>query len=154
MEIGYELPLDADGFLRRKCPHCEQEFKWHHGPTEDAPSDFVYGDVYWCPRCGRAAALDQWFTQAQIDHQLAVVKAALPDVLGEALRSTSGSSSRSGITFSAKPSADRPSEPDPLVEPDDMDVIASPCHPWEPVKVPADAATPVYCLLCGEAYAV
>ena len=31
------LPLDSDGFLRRECPHCVQQFKWHHGPTADRP---------------------------------------------------------------------------------------------------------------------
>ena len=51
-------------------------------------------------------------------------------------------------------SNDRTEVPDPLVEADDMAIIAPPCHPWEPVKVPDDSAAPYYCLLCGAAYAV
>ena len=50
---------------------------------------------------------------------------------------------------------DRPESPDPLVEDDDMAMVgARPCHPWEPVKIPADATAPFYCLICGQAYAV
>jgi len=51
-------------------------------------------------------------------------------------------------------SNDHPQAPDPLVERDDMMIIAPPCHQWEPVKVPDKSAAPYYCLLCGEAYAV
>jgi hypothetical protein len=34
-----------------------------------------------------------------------------------------------------------------------MLIITPPCYPWEPVKVPDDAAAPFYCLICGDAYA-
>ena len=42
--------------------------------------------------------------------------------------------------------------PAPLVEPNDMLIIESPCHPWEPVKVPQARAgsSPLFCLVCGE----
>ncbi|GGT27906.1 hypothetical protein GCM10010271_34830 [Streptomyces kurssanovii] len=33
MEIPMNLPLDNDGFVRRECPHCVSQFKWHHGPA-------------------------------------------------------------------------------------------------------------------------
>ena len=33
MEVSF--PLDSDGFIRRECPHCEREFKWHHGPANE-----------------------------------------------------------------------------------------------------------------------
>jgi hypothetical protein len=56
-----------------------------------------------------------------------------------------------GITFKKSSGADRPNPPTPLVERDDMTQIMSPCHPWEPVKIPEDAALPYYCLACGEA---
>ncbi|WP_162236706.1 hypothetical protein [Curtobacterium sp. Leaf261] len=153
MEILIEFPLDADGFLRRECPHCEQEFKWYHGPTDEAPADFVYGDTYFCPRCGRAADPDQWFTQEQISYQEAVVAAAAPGIIADAIEQEFKSSRNSGMTFK-RGKADGPAEPDPLVEPDDMAMLAPPCHPWEPVKVPNDAVMPVHCLLCGQAFAV
>jgi hypothetical protein len=40
----------------------------------------------------------------------------------------------------------------PLVEPDDMTMIASPCHGFEPVKVADDWTKPLYCLVCGQAF--
>ena len=50
MEIRASLPLDAD-FLRRQCPECGRQFKWHVGPTEDTPEEFVDPPVYHCPYC-------------------------------------------------------------------------------------------------------
>ncbi|MDO8364249.1 MAG: hypothetical protein Q7V88_15260 [Actinomycetota bacterium] len=47
-----------------------------------------------------------------------------------------------------------PGHPDPLKEPDDMVTVASPCHWYEPVKVPAEHTGPLYCLICGTAFAV
>ena len=41
--------------------------------------------------------------------------------------------------------------PDSLIEPDDMVIIAGPCHSWEPVKVAEEATAPFYCLVCGAA---
>lgn len=73
MDISIQLPLDADGFLRRECPNCEQEFKWHHGTTDAAPTDFIYPDLYWCPRCGKSADHDSWWTTAQLEYQQQVV---------------------------------------------------------------------------------
>lgn len=153
MEIAYELPLDEDGYLRRECPHCEQEFKWYHGRTPQAPDAFVHGDVYWCPRCGRSAAQDQWFTQAQVQYQQELVVAAASDLVGDVLADAFKPLQRSGITFKRGPRRGTTDQPDPLVEPDDMDIIAPPCHPWEPVKVPVGAQAPFFCLVCGESYA-
>ncbi|TFC27614.1 hypothetical protein E3O55_11985 [Cryobacterium sp. MDB1-18-2] len=154
MEIGYTLPLDADGYLRRECPHCEQEFKWHHGPTPNAPEDFVYDAVYWCPRCGQSAANDQWFTQEQVEFQQGTLEAAAPDLINDMLADAFKPSRRSGITFKQPSRQGSTGQPDPLVEPDDMVIVAPPCHSWEPVKVPEDAEIPFHCLICGAAYAV
>ncbi len=43
--------------------------------------------------------------------------------------------------------------PDPS-EPLDMIIVASPCHKWEPVKIPEDHVGIVHCLICGEAFAI
>ncbi len=40
-----------------------------------------------------------------------------------------------------------------LTEPDDMRIVASPCHDYEPVKVPEAEAGPFHCLVCGGAFA-
>ncbi len=153
MEIPISLPLDADGFLRRECPSCEQEFKWHHGPTEDAPNDFVYPGVYWCPRCGQSAGHDSWWTPDQLAYQQEVVSAAAHDYLGDVLKDAVKPLRGSFISVEVEQS-ERPAEPDPLVEADDMVMISPPCHPWEPVKVPEGVQAPHYCLVCGMAYVV
>jgi hypothetical protein len=153
MEIEMELPLDTDGFLRRECPYCELEFKWHHGKTESAPATFVYPSVYWCPRCGRSAGHDAWWTKDQLRYQQEVVGGVAGDVIGEALMEAFGTRRNSPIGFEVQQGG-RPEVPDPLFEPDDMMMIAPPCHSWEPVKVPEDSVAPYFCLVCGAAYAV
>lgn len=103
----------------------------------------------WCPRCGRSAPLDAWWTQAQIKYQQAVLAVSAGDILGDAFKSVRSDFLRFEVNSSAK----QP-RPDPLVEPDDMLMIAPPRHPGEPVKVTSEAAGPFYCLLCGQAYAL
>lgn len=147
------LPLDADGFLRRECPSCEREFKWHHGPTDDAPSDYVYPDLFRCPLCGTAAGSDSWWTPAQLEHVQQAAAGAVHDQLDDIFRRTFKPSRNSFVQVKVS-SGQRPNDPDDMVEQDDMAMIAPPCHPWEPVKVPHDAVAPFYCLLCGTSYAV
>jgi hypothetical protein len=61
---------------------------------------------------------------------------------------------KKGITFKANPefSLDIPT-PEPLVEPDDMVIVEPPCHQNEPLKVPEEATSRIYCLICGSAFA-
>jgi hypothetical protein len=145
------LPLDDDGFLRRECPHCLQEFKWHHGPTADQPGHEADPPVYFCPRCGVSAAPDQWWTKGQLAFmQEYVAGPALREAAEGIEKAFRGSR---GVTF--KPGHfDEPEPPPALHEPDDMIILAPPCHPWEPVKVPEDVLSRVYCLICGEPFAV
>lgn len=42
--------------------------------------------------------------------------------------------------------------PEPLSEPDDMVIVEPPCHPNEPIKVPAEATQRVHCLICGSPF--
>ena len=154
MEIQMELILDSDGFLRRECPHCEREFKWHHGPTETTPEAFVYPDVYWCPRCGQSAAHNAWWTPAQLDYQQEYLTAVSSDIVNDALRDAFGTRRSKNFKFTPAPRTGAVNTPAPPEEPDDMEMIAPPCHPWEPVKVPDDARPPHYCLLCGDSFAV
>lgn len=146
METSIEFFPDSDGFIRRECPHCEQTFKWHVGPTNEQPDDAVEADVYWCPRCGLSAAKDQWWTQDQLEIQREYMLAVAQDMVADALKGTFGKA--------AQWSGPRAAIPDPLVELDDMMIVAPPCHPWEPVKVPQEAGFGLYCLICGESYSV
>jgi hypothetical protein len=148
MQVPVEYPLDSYHFLRRECPHCEQEFKWHHGPTDSRPDDAVDPPRYSCPLCGQQADHDQWFTQEQVQYQHEVVNFYAPDAINAELKKAFGKN--------YKPGKNNAPAPTPLVEPDDMLMVEPPCHPWEPVKVPQDRADsgPLYCILCGETYSV
>lgn len=146
------ISLDSDGFLRRECPHCEQEFKWHHGRIDGTPADWIDPDIYWCPRCGASAGHDAWWTQDQVAYQESFIEAVAPDVVTDALADAFRGSRH--IKFQREPRVGLSTTPAPPAEPDDMEMIASPCHPWEPVKVSAPANSPYYCLVCGEPYAV
>ena len=144
------IPLDGDGFLRRECPHCHEEFKWHNGPTADRPEGQVDPAVYHCPRCGVPAGPDEWSTHEQDAYmeQLAIGHGfrEASDMIEQALRGAK--------SWTYKPSdADEPTPPAALHEPNDMIILASPCHTWEPVKVPEEATGRVYCLVCGEPFA-
>lgn len=67
MELRITLPLD-NGFLRRECPHCRRQFKWHDGPTDARPSDAPDPPFYHCPYCGDPAPPDAWWTEEQLEH--------------------------------------------------------------------------------------
>lgn len=56
-----------------------------------------------------------------------------------------------GLTYE-RGKVNEPEPPTALYEPDDMTIVAPPCHPWEPVKVPEVAAR-VHCLVCGKPFA-
>lgn len=152
MEIS--LPLDRDGFLRRECPRCTREFKWHNGPANEEAEHQPPSETFYCPLCGEPAGPESWWTQAQ----LRLIENATERVVGEELddmfkgleRSTRGNRF---IEFKAQ-GGDVPDPSEPLVEPDDMIIVASPCHKWEPVKIPEDHVGIVHCLICGEAFAI
>jgi hypothetical protein len=144
------LPLDSDGFVRRECPSCFQQFKWHYGPTADRPEGEIDPVVYFCPLCGVSAGLDEWWTQEQLAFMEESAAGPLlreaSDHIEKALRGVKGLTYKRG-------QLDEPEPPSALHEPDDMLTVASPCHPWEPVKIPEEAALQVHCLICGEQFA-
>lgn len=145
-----EYPIDCDGFLRRECPSCAGEFKWHNGPTDSRPDDVVDPPQYSCPLCGQRANHDQWFTQRQVEYQQELVNYHAADVVNDAMKEAFRGSKN--ITYT--PGRNTAPPPTPLYEPDDMQIIEPPCHPWEPVKVPEERADSgaLYCLICGESY--
>jgi len=154
MDIPVPLPLDQDGLIRRECPSCRRQFKWHNGPANEEAEAEGSPPIYYCPICGEPAPQDAWFTEEQLTFARGN---ALPAVMREVqreLKHAFGKSSRgSGFRFEAN-HAGIPDVPGALVEPNDMQIIASPCHSYEPVKVPDDAAGPFHCLICGQRFAV
>lgn len=154
IRVPVSLPLDDDGFLRRECPTCEQEFKWYsHSEGSD---DAEHVDQYFCPRCGIGAGLDQWWTPAQLEYTRGVAAPAIDDMVNDMLdEARKPLRSRKFITVkrTGRFCFDVPA-PQPLTEPNDMVIVESPCHPNEPVKVPEEATSQVYCLICGASFAV
>lgn len=151
MEI--ELPLDTHGFLRRQCPACQREFKWHNGPLENAPEGADDVDVYYCPYCGEPADVDEWWTEEQVELIQSVV---LDEVASDAAQSLEGAArdlNSSGI-IGVSVRYDPPNPPAPLDESDDMTAVASPCHAYEPVKIAKDWQSRIHCLVCGAPYQV
>ena len=154
MDISINLPLDNDGFLRRECPHCMGYFKWHHGPANEEAEQHTDPDTYYCPLCGQPAGPDSWWTTEQLEFaQGAALPAVLTDLENEFGRAFKKSGNRH-LRIEMTGHFDTPDAPSPLSEPDDMAIITSPCHGYEPVKVPEDRAMPFYCLVCGRAFAV
>jgi hypothetical protein len=150
---SYSISLPADGpFLRRECPSCTRQFKWHHGPTEDRPEGEVDPSVYFCPYCGQSAPPDHWWTQEQIDYTQQVSAGPILREMAGELQKNLRSSRNS--TFKLSVDHDEPETPAPLHEPTDMGIVSSPCHPWEPFKVLEDWTEPVHCLVCGERFSV
>lgn len=151
MEIPVTLPLDSDGFLRRECPHCEGQFKWHSGPANEEAEQHQTLPAYHCPLCGEPADHDSWWTTEQIEYAQGVAAPqAMQVVANELAKAFKG---MKNVTY--KPGRiDSPDAPMPLTEQDDMVIVTSPCHAYEPVKVPDDHPTPLHCLVCGSAFAV
>jgi hypothetical protein len=137
-EISVPIPTDSDGYLRRQCPTCDQQFKWHHGPVDDAAASAATPPlVYYCPLCGASADVDSWWTTEQIEY---AQEAAMPDILQQL------EDEIPEITVELPP------PPAELVEPNDMQVVIAPCHAYEPVKVPESQQQPFHCLVCGDRY--
>lgn len=140
MTIPVPIPADTDGFMRRRCPNCRVEFKWHLGPINDEAAAAQPQSIYYCPLCGQSAAVDSWCTPAQLEYAQRV---AMPEIL----RQLEDEIPEIMVT-------DVPAPPAPMVEPNDMQIIVPPCHTFEPVKVPDGDQGPFHCLLCGDKFAV
>lgn len=151
IEMTVTLPLDSDGFLRRECPHCERQFKWHDGPANEEAEQHEDPSAYYCPLCGEPAGLDSWWTREQLDYAEGSMKpVAMQALADEFAKSFRG---MKGVTY--KPGRlDEADTPMPLTEPDDMVIVTSPCHAYEPVKVPDDRPDVLHCLVCGAQFAV
>jgi hypothetical protein len=154
MEIEVSLPLDGDGFLRRECPHCLRRFKWHDGPANEEAESQPVPSAYHCPFCGQPAGNESWFTTEQVEFLDAAAAPAIAQLLDDQLDKVFRGASSKHVKFKRTGRMEAPPHPDPLAEPDDMVIVASPCHGYEPIKVPEDASGPLFCLVCGAAFAL
>jgi hypothetical protein len=150
MSIPMSVPLDTDGFLRRECSTCERQFKWFSGATADRPDDAVDADNYCCPYCGVAAATDQWWTREQLDYASELATAAFSDVVEEHVRSWPAV--KTGLVQTSVEYSGSSTPPSTIDELNDMVMVASPCHSWEPIKVTEGWDEPLHCLVCGDLF--
>lgn len=145
MEMTITLPLDSDGFLRRECPACEQQFKWLPSDEEAHPAP----DRYFCPYCRRPAALDAWWTPDQLAYASDL---AASEFVGPALEEMADEFNRAmpqrGLVQLSM-EASSPGCPTPISEPDDMVRVEFECHSTEPLKIDVDLTREPGCLVCG-----
>ena len=154
MEIPISIPLDDDGFLRRQCPNCGRHFKWHSGPANEEAESHTSPDEYHCPLCGKPASNDSWWTEAQKEYAQAQAAPEIARYMDQALGDVFKNFRSDFIRIEQTKHLDIPDAPAPQVEPNDMEIVMSPCHPYEPVKVPDDHAGILFCLVCGDQFAV
>ena len=150
MKSTISLPLD-DGFLRRECPNCHRPFKWHNGPTDARPDDFVDPKQYHCPYCGLQADVGSWFTQEQTGYISEIAGHEFSGMIeGELERAFKPLKNSDFISVSVdyKPEP----KPRPLKEQADMTLVEPPCHPFEPLKVQEGWDLGLHCLVCGASF--
>lgn len=153
LSVPVNVPLDSDGFLRRECPTCEEEFKWF--VHSEGSTDAEHVDQYFCPRCGVAAGLGKWWTPAQLEYAQGIAAPAMDQLVNDMLDNAFAPLRNSKfiqVKRTGRFSFDTPT-PEPMIEPDDMVIVESPCHPNEPVKVPEEYTSKVFCLICGSPFA-
>lgn len=146
IEIRLEIPEDRDGFFRRECPSCEQQFKAFAGEHD---SGVV---THYCPLCGEPESADNenWLTPEQAEFARdSALAGGLDDLMDQIFKDASSKHFKMKRTGSMAPEP-----PSPITEPNDMSIVIPPCHEDEPVKVPEDLPGPFFCLVCGEQFAV
>lgn len=147
------FPLD-NGYLRRECPSCLRQFKWHHGPTVDRPASAIDPDVYFCPYCGESAPPQHWWTNEQLQYARGLLAGPAMNMVADSIDDMLRRLPKTGLLAIE---LQRPAEPEPppaLHEPTDMALLQPPCHPWEPFKVEDEWTGALHCILCGERFAV
>jgi hypothetical protein len=148
IRLELDLPTDSDGFLRRHCPSCGRQFKWFSGATAERPEDAVDPDEYSCPYCGTTG--DDWLTDEQLEYAQRSTSSMFSKVVEDEISSWPKIDTDL-VKVSVEYSGDS-TPPTSLDEPNDMIIVASPCHPWEPIKVSEAWDGPVNCLVCGSPF--
>lgn len=152
VSIAISLPLDADGFLRRECPHCGRQFKQRNTLSDEESTEYGSLENDFCPYCHETA--DTWWTQEQINYaeQLLLEEVVAPELhrLKHEIESFNyrGNFVQIGVTLPQLPEAT------PLTEPNDMVRVDFPCHPEKPIKIVETWKQEIACVICGIQYPV
>ncbi len=142
------MPLDSEGFLRRRCQSCSREFKWLHTPDGSANAVAPPPGGYYCPYCGIQS--HEWMTDAQSALVNETVQREAVQIAQRQLNQAMKDAVRGSKFLSYKESPGKPMpEPHPLSEDDDMKRIDFQCHPTEPIKIEESWSGSLYCLICS-----
>ncbi len=146
-QTSMSVPLDSDGFLRRECPTCEQEFKVfvHQEEGDEADAQGASPGGYYCPYCAIQADPNAWFTKSQLE---AAESQLMNEFVGPMLDEFKRSIESSPFVSVNVNKTDEPVSE--LTESDDMRRVDVACHSETPVKVAVDHAGPVHCMICGQ----
>jgi hypothetical protein len=153
MELEFQISKDEDGFVWRQCPACESKFKWHDGPLSDVEDD-VSVTAYYCPLCGASAEPSSWLTYEQIEAAENALTVRTQQMLGDVFNNTKKPKRNSFIQVDWKLDLPEVGVAQLEAHDDDFDIVASPCHPLEPVKVSVKDRTEFHCLICGDQFRV
>ena len=116
--------------------------------------EFVDPEVYFCPYCGATAPAGSWWTKEQLEFAQQSAIGPVSRAMGDAIENAFGHQRSDSLIRIEVKRGDVPDSPGALHEPNDMTIVESPCHPWEPVKVAETWVEPLHCIVCGEEYAV
>lgn len=174
IRLDVSFPLDEDGFLRRECPLCSQEFKvkptsaelrseaertthamlaQEAEPRAGDEADSGEPRDRWCPYCGQQAPTTSWWTQGQVAYLSVFARNIMARLVNEHLirpmRRSLGGASRGGV-FSIEFKGSEMEEQEPWIAPEsnDMSRFALPCCDRE-LKVQDAAGEVVCCFFCG-----
>jgi uncharacterized Zn-finger protein len=138
------MPVDDDGYFRRSCPYCNNEFKIKKEDQEDLLSE----KDYWCPYCGQTADRNKWWTREQIELRHKIEKNIAADIINRDLIKPLQRlhSPSSGIRVTTH-ELERGNE---LINPDinEMNTIPLPCCN-KTIKIAEEWDKTVYCFYCG-----
>jgi hypothetical protein len=172
IEASVSFPLDDEGFFRRECPFCRNEFKvlltkeelgslaqegidsFMIEPQEKVNSkEDVQGETgYFCPYCGQRAPEDSWWTQEQLAYVNMFAKNIIASIVDKnligPLKANFGHRSSGPISTSFK--GREMEQPEPWISPEvnDMDAFDLPCC-HRKIKVQDSKTLCIHCFFCG-----
>lgn len=174
VEINITLPLDDEGFFRRECPLCHEEFKVllkkeelgdiaqtglasfmidsqreenDTGQNKDSETESLF-----CPYCGQQASKNSWWTQEQLAYINVFAKNILAKLVNEHLINPLKRNldrSTSGL-FSLQFKGEEMEQQEPWISPEinDMEIFNLPCCERK-IKIEDNWYSTVHCFFCG-----
>jgi DNA-directed RNA polymerase subunit RPC12/RpoP len=139
--LAMQIPVDADGYLRRECPNCEREFK--RTATKSSSSKESATKLLFCPYCGLQAQASRWLTKAQVKFTKNLVASHV-----EQRKSHIGFKSLNVSAFRNQSDVAHAG----MIEPNDMTIVDMQCHPRESIKISREWIGNVRCPQCGTAH--